>query len=396
MTAPGSHRSTGEEEDAGKTAPRPSRGGADAVFAGIVCMACVGLVLLPTGFPTYDEPGLLRDRARVLEVDNSDVHQYGVVRAGIQRMTVEILGGPAVGRRAEIDNQLTGKMDLDEVYAPSSTILLEYRLGPGNDVLSATPRGRYRLRNEFVLLVLFAALLVALAGWTGLRALISFVFTALLIWKVMLPAMLRGVDPSMLALAVVAVLTAATTLLVGGLSRKGLTAFLGGFLGLALTAVLAHAFWRGFRVHGAVRPFSENLLNAGFGHLDLTRIFLAGIFVSASGAVMDLAMDIAAAIDELSRRRPDLHRGELVLSGIRVSRAVIGTMTTTLLLAYSGGYMCMLMFFVAQGIPVVDMLNHNYVAAEVLHTIVGSFGLVTVAPFTALVGGVVYGGSGKP
>ena len=65
-------------------------------------------------------------------------------------------------------------------------------------------------------------------------------------------------------------------------------------------------------------------------------------------------------------------------------------MTTTLLLAYSGGYMALLMVFMAQGVPVVNLLNLNYVSAEILHTLVGSFGLVSVAPFTAFVGAFIY------
>ena len=76
-------------------------------------------------------------------------------------------------------------------------------------------------------------------------------------------------------------------------------------------------------------------------------------------------------------------------SGVRVGRAVVGTMTTTLLLAYSGGYVTLLMAFMAQGVPLANFFNLIYVAAEVLKTIVGSFGLVTVAPFTALAGGFI-------
>ncbi|MCI7791465.1 MAG: YibE/F family protein, partial [Lachnospiraceae bacterium] len=66
-----------------------------------------------------------------------------------------------------------------------------------------------------------------------------------------------------------------------------------------------------------------------------------------------------------------------------------GTMTTTLLLAYSGGYLALLMVFMAQGTPIYNILNYKYVSAEILHTIVGSFGLVAVAPFTALMSGIL-------
>jgi uncharacterized membrane protein len=155
--------------------------------------------------------------------------------------------------------------------------------------------------------------------------------------------------------------------------------------------VLAVLFSKGFKVHGAVRPFAETLLYSGYYHLNLTRIFLAGIFIAASGAVMDLAMDIAASMHEVSRKNPELTPRELMASGMAVGRSVIGTMTTTLLLAYSGGYITMMMLFMAQGVPLISIFNLHYVAAEVLNTLVGSFGLVTVAPFTAVVGGWVFG-----
>jgi uncharacterized membrane protein len=77
-------------------------------------------------------------------------------------------------------------------------------------------------------------------------------------------------------------------------------------------------------------------------------------------------------------------------SGNNIGRSVIGAMTTTLLLAYSGGYLAMLMLFMGQGIPNATIINMNYVAAEVLHTIVGSFGLVLVAPITAIAGTILY------
>jgi uncharacterized membrane protein len=139
-----------------------------------------------------------------------------------------------------------------------------------------------------------------------------------------------------------------------------------------------------------VRPFAENLLYAGFAHLNLTEIFLAGVFLACSGAVMDLAMDIAASIDEVKNKKTDITFWELFNSGMAVGRSVVGTMTTTLLLAYSGGYTAMLMNFMSQGLRMQQILNINFVASEILNIFVGSFGLVAVAPLTALAGAVLY------
>jgi len=256
-------------------------------------------------------------------------------------------------------------------------------------VVYVHPQDHYRLGWELWLLALFALLLVFYGGFTGLRALLSFIFTALMIWKVLVPGLLKDYDPLWLALAVVAALTAAIIFLVAGPTRKGLTAFGGALLGVLTSCLLAVFFTRALHLHGAVMPFAETLLYAGFPHLDLVRIYIAAVFLAASGAVMDLAMDVAASMDEVAAQKRGLTWLEALRSGLVVGRAVVGTMTTTLLLAYSGGYVTLLMAFMAQGIPLANMFNLIYVAAEVLKTLVGSFGLVTVAPFTALLGSLV-------
>ena len=134
-------------------------------------------------------------------------------------------------------------------------------------------------------------------------------------------------------------------------------------------------------------PNSESLLYSGYQDLNLTRIFMASIFIGSSGAVMDLSVDITSAVKEVVDKKPDMGWREAARSGMNVGRAAMGTMTTTLLLAYSGGYVALLMVFMAQGTPVWNILNYKYVASEIIDTIVGSFGLVTVAPFTAVTSG---------
>ena len=181
-------------------------------------------------------------------------------------------------------------------------------------------------------------------------------------------------------------ITGGTILLVGGMNRRGLAAWLGTLLGIAATCALALIFSGPFHLHGAVRPYAETVLYSGYPYLDMTRIFLASIFMASSGALMDLAMDVAASMAELVARNPGIARRDALASGLRVGRAVVGTMTTTLLLAYSGGYIATLMLFMAQGIPLENALNLPFVAAEIMNTMVGSIGLVTVAPFTALTG----------
>lgn len=131
---------------------------------------------------------------------------------------------------------------------------------------------------------------------------------------------------------------------------------------------------------------------SGYYDLDIRQIFYSAIILGASGACMDIAMDIAAAMDEIKKKKPDIQPVELIQSGLVVGRHVIGTMATTLLLAYSGGYLTLLMLFQVKAPGVLRMLNLKIVAAEIMRTLVGSIGLVLVAPLTAIVGGIIIGG----
>ena len=143
-------------------------------------------------------------------------------------------------------------------------------------------------------------------------------------------------------------------------------------------------------MHGAVRPFAEMLLYSGYYQLNLTDIFIASVFIACSGAVMDLSMDIAATMDELKLQHPTMGLIEHMRAGLRVGRAVTGTMTTTLLLAYSGSHITMFMVFLAKGLAPANLLNAPFVAAEVLNILVGSFGVIAVAPCTVLISAFIY------
>lgn len=257
------------------------------------------------------------------------------------------------------------------------------------DVAYANAIDHYRTNKTLLLVLLFFVCLVAVGGWIGAKAMVSFICSAMLIFKLLLPAILWGWNPILVAFGVVTILTAIIIFLVGGLCRKGLTAFIGSISGILITTLLAMTFTHLFKIHGAVRPFTETLLYSGFGNLNLADIFIAGVFLASSGAVMDLAMGISAAMTEVREQNPAITRKALILSGLTVGRHAVGTMTTTLLLAYSGGYTGMLMTFIAQGVPLENVITMVYVSSEIIHTLVGSFGLVLVAPLTALAGGFI-------
>lgn len=362
----------------------------DGILVAAFVLLSLILYFMPTGFEERVAKRAVRCRGKVLEVDNAEIRKLGLVKSGDQGVTLKLLNGKFKGRVVQGNNPLLGQMDRDKIFAVGDTALVVLSLDKDGNIVFVNPQEHYRLGLELMLLGIFALALIIFGGWTGTKALLSFLFSALMLWKVLVPFMLKGYDPVLISLGVVAVLTGTIIFLVAGITRKGIVAFLGAFLGVLTSCFLALYFTKAFHMHGAIMPFAETLLYSGFVHLNLTKIYIAAVFLAASGAVMDLGMDVAASIDEVVSNKPDITTLETIRSGLRVGRAVVGTMTTTLLLAYSGGYITLLMAFMAQGVPLANLFNLIYVAAEVLKTLVGSFGLVMVAPFTAIVGGLVY------
>ena len=351
----------------------------------VLAAVCVGLGFLPGPKVLSDEGGRRATKAEVLSVDDSAVQLHGLVEFGTQHLRVRL----ADGREFAADNEIRAQLELDKKFRVGDTALVIVPDGSGPDAVLVA-REHWRLGWGAALFGAFCVLLCAFGGWTGFKALFSFVFSCFAVWKLLIPLCLSGWHASTVAFATVAVLTAVIMYLVAGWTRKGAAAFLGAMLGVIASLGLAHFFGRVMHVNGATMPFCQTLLYSGYSFLDLQDVFIGAIVLASSGAVMDLAMDISAGLAEVKRHNPSLGARELLLSGLRMGRAVVGTMTTTLLLAYSGGYLTLLMVFAAQGTHPLDFLNSTLVSAELVKTLVGSFGLVLVAPFTALVGSWIF------
>ena len=362
-------------------------------LAAALCLALIlALVLIPTGYESAgasDTDGSDRVRARVVSVDDSTIKDTGLVRTGEQVCVIQLLSGSHKGETHRAYNMLNGSLEQDKIYkAGEAALVLVSFDESGEQVASVSMIDHYRITGEILLLLAFFAGLVLFAGWTGVRAMLSFVLAVLSIWKVLVPACLNGINPILVGAVITALLCVMTIGLVFGFDRRCLSACVGAIAGLSLTAVIGIISTNAFHIHGAVMSFSESLLYSGFEYLNLTQIFMASIFIGSSGAMMDLAVDIAASVHEVVERRPDLSRMEAIRSGVRVGRAAMGTQITTLLLAYSGSYIALLMVFMAQGTPMINVFNYKYVASEIIHTLVGSLGLVAVAPLTAIASGV--------
>lgn len=359
----------------------------DLLLISLLLVLSSVILYLPTGFSDIKTDNSERVKAIVLETDNSGIVETGILKTGSQKLIIRITNGQFKAKELTAFNQLIGRMEFDKFFVTGDKTLTVINLNKSKTkIISANVIDHYRINIEAFLLALFVIFLISFAGWTGVKAMLSFLFAGIVIWKLLLPGLLKGLPPIPLSLGIVALLTSVIIFLVAGTNKKGIVAFLGAMSGIAITCFMAILFGKLFNIHGAIKPFSETLLYSGYSYLNLTEIFLAGIFISSSGAVMDISMDIAVSQSEVYQQNNSISTKELRKSGFEVGKAVVGTMTTTLLLAYSGGFSALLMVFIAQGTPMVNILNLNYVSGEILHTLVGSFGLVLVAPFTAVIG----------
>lgn len=356
----------------------------------LVCVLLIILLLMiPTGYEEAEQyQAAERCVGEVIETDNNSIVDTGLVRSGEQRCRLKIVNGSFKGQTVIGVNLLQGSLEQDKLFSVGDKALIVIS-GSDGAITNVTMIDHYRIPYELIMAACFVLFLILFAGRTGLRAIFSFALTMLALWKLLIPLYLKGWNPIWVGLAVTLLLTTLIISLVYGFDRRCASAVAGSFLGILITCILGILFTDLFKIHGAVMSYSESLLYAGYQDLSLTQIFMASIFLGSSGAVMDLSVDITSAVHEVVEKRPDISRWEAIRSGMNVGCAAMGTMTTTLLLAYSGGYIALLMVFMAQGTPLSHIFNYKYVAAEMIHTVIGSFGLVTVAPFTAICAGVL-------
>ncbi|MCR5045218.1 MAG: YibE/F family protein [Treponema sp.] len=346
-----------------------------------------GLCFLPTGFEGAQQfKDAVKCKVLVTAVDNSSLIDTGLIRSGQQICKIKFLNGKFRGQKSEGWNMLNGSLAQDKLFkaGDKAQAIVHH---DNEKILSVNLIDYYRLNGELFLTLAFAIFLIVFAKGVGFRSVISFFITVLTLWKVLVPLFLKGFNPILTGLTTIAIITFIILLLVYGFDAKLLSSFCGSMSGILFAMILSIICSKAFHIHGAVMANSEALLYSGFQDLNLTQIFMASVCVGASGSVMDLSVDITSAVGELVRNCPNISKKNAIKSGLVVARAAMGTMTTTLLLAYAGTCVALLMTFMAQGTPLYNILNNNVVAAEIINTVAGSFGLAMTAPLTAVFAG---------
>ncbi|MCR4735319.1 MAG: YibE/F family protein [Treponema sp.] len=386
---PGSHSVAHHPFKQGLLPPQGPRFISKVIFLSIILILFLLLIFIPTGFEgALQFKDAVKCKVLVNQVDNSSLIDTGLIRTGQQVCKVRFLSGEFKGQEAEGWNMLSGSLAQDKLFIPGDKAQAIVHHDEG-EIISVNLIDYYRLNGELILTLAFAAFLIIFARGVGFRSVLSFFITILTLWKILIPLFLKGYNPIITGLIAVAIITFIILALVYGFDLKLLSSFCGSMSGILFAMILSIICSKTFHIHGAVMHNSEALLYSGFQDLNLTQIFMASVCIGASGSVMDLSVDITSAVSEVVRNCPTISRKEAIKSGFIVARAAMGTMTTTLLLAYAGTCTAMLMTFMAQGTPLYNILNNNVVAAEIINTLAGSFGLAMTAPLTALIAGTL-------
>lgn len=357
-----------------------------AVYAAVLAVANSGW----NGYTITDATGIEYETAKVLEVlEDRAVADDAIegFRRGDMELKLEITTGRYAGAVVEVTDYLSAMYNVD--------------VGAGDTVsvrIDTTDVGVYQVsiynynRTPWLLLFLgvFAAALVAIGGWQGLRAFTGLVFTFVSIVFLLVPLTLRGYPSVPLTIALVAVTTAVSFYLLGGWQPKTVGGTLGCICGVCCAALLGAAAIGLVHISAYQMDEAEALILVQNEHgLQMRGLFLSGILLASLGAVMDIAMSVASAMDELKLKRPDITRSELFRSGMKVGRDASGTMANTLVLANAGASLNMMVLIYSYQVSFTQLMNTDFIAVELIRGIAGSLGILAAVPCVAAITSVL-------
>jgi len=253
--------------------------------------------------------------------------------------------------------------------------------------------GHVRFNHILVLGIVFLVLVIAFARIKGVNAIVALGFTCLAIFLVFIPAILAGRNIYLTTLVICAFAIVSTLLIVIGANKKSLSAIVGCFGGVLTAGLLMTLMDALMQLTGALDRETVSLTFLPTRYpIDLRALLFAGVILGAVGAIMDVAMSIASSLWEIRETGGVTGFKAIVTSGINIGKDILGTMLNTLILAYIGSSMTLILWIVADTTSFTALLNMEMIIVEFLRALVGSFGMLLTIPLTALVCGWLYGG----
>ncbi|MCC5908986.1 MAG: YibE/F family protein [Clostridiaceae bacterium] len=239
-----------------------------------------------------------------------------------------------------------------------------------------------------ILFLIFVALLILFGGYKGVRSFIALVITAICIVYVFIPLILRGKNFVLTTIIVSSIIVISSFILITGFSKKSLSAILGTIGGTITSGILAIYFGSKIQLTGVADEMMELLVAYSSYNIDFRGLLYSGIIIGALGAVMDVSMTITSVVYEIKSKTPNIRIRSLFFSGLSVGRDIMATMTNTLILAYVGTSLPLLLMFIFSDMAVIDIINSQYIASEIVRSLCGSIGLILTIPITSIIAAI--------
>jgi len=297
------------------------------------------------------------------------------------------------------DNYLMASSEEKPVAVGDRVILYNYGIMEGD--AEWVFAGYARFEPVMWLGVVFLGLLLLFGGIKGLNTIVSMSFTVLAVFAVFVPSVLAGFNIYLMTVLICIFTIVMTLLITEGATAKGLTTIMGCSFGVLLAAILELLMDRIMLLTGIIDEHSIYLqfLSSGV-EINLKALIFAMVVIGAMGAVMDVAMDISSSLSELHRHAPHLSFADLVKSGLTIGKDIMGTMANTLVLAYIGSSLCSILLLVTYSSSLMELLNRENIAVEIMQALVGSLAILLTIPITSIVCGIMYtakrrGGAGE-
>ena len=242
-----------------------------------------------------------------------------------------------------------------------------------------------RTRGIIALLCLFAGAVVLLGGMQGVRSLLSLIVSfAVIVWA-LFPLLLAGYSPIAVSIVLGSLILALALFLTHGVSLRSLAAWLGASLSIVITGLVAYFGTELLSLSGFFSDETVYLNLNTNGLLDFKGLLLGGIIIGVLGVLDDIAVTQVAVVAELHATDPTLTPQELFARALRVGREHVSALVNTIVLAYAGVALPLLLFFAHTQSSLLDVLNNEIFATEIVRTIAGSIGLIATVPIaTAL------------
>ena len=304
-------------------------------------------------------------------------------RVGTQELEIRILTGTHKGEIMSLTNYMSALFNVD-VEKGDQIIVRIMTDEDGSYYASLFNYNRGIVLGVFVLI--FFILLAVLGGKKGLGALLGLLFTLSSIWFVLIPCLIRGIPAIAVTVGIVAVTAAGALVLLNGFSQKTLCSVLGCVIGVVVAGGIAALVGNITPMNGFNMPEAENLLLYGADKgMKISGLLVCGVLISALGAVMDVALGIASSIWELHEQNPSLPGRDLFRSGMHIGRDAMGTMANTLILAFAGSSLNMLILVQTYDIPFIQLINTDYICIEIIQSVAGALGILLTVPIVAFI-----------